>query len=243
MGFWERIKEDLAAERTSRERQEGERAGVRSDVVNRSSDAAAALATSRRAQRRAEKQERDTARSQARQALVRANQDAAEQRLRIDGVLMAVPPVPRTNIGLRIFPDRLEDKYGRVYPLSPETQAEVHTSGGVAGVNKHDWFLMAGARAGKLVDKRNLIVSIEDPAWTLTLQYRADVEGQAREWAARIKLYVRQLNPGTPSTPTEPVGDLLDKLTKLGELRASGVLTEDEFQAQKASLLQSETRR
>jgi len=34
-------------------------------------------------------------------------------------------------------------------------------------------------------------------------------------------------------------GDLLDQLAKLGELKAAGVLTEAEFQAQKARILNS----
>ena len=36
-----------------------------------------------------------------------------------------------------------------------------------------------------------------------------------------------------------PGGDVLDQLTKLGELKAAGVLTEAEFQAQKARILNS----
>jgi hypothetical protein len=36
---------------------------------------------------------------------------------------------------------------------------------------------------------------------------------------------------------SSPAGDVLDQLTKLGELKAAGVLTEAEFQAQKARIL------
>jgi hypothetical protein len=36
-----------------------------------------------------------------------------------------------------------------------------------------------------------------------------------------------------------PGGDVLDQLAKLGELKAAGVLTEAEFQAQKARILNS----
>jgi len=38
---------------------------------------------------------------------------------------------------------------------------------------------------------------------------------------------------------TPPGGDVLDQLAKLGELKAAGVLTEAEFQAQKARILSS----
>ena len=40
-----------------------------------------------------------------------------------------------------------------------------------------------------------------------------------------------------PPTPPAPEADVLAQLEKLGELRASGVLTEAEFESQKARLL------
>jgi hypothetical protein len=43
--------------------------------------------------------------------------------------------------------------------------------------------------------------------------------------------------PAAPAAAPPPVGDLLAQLTQLGELKAAGVLTEAEFQAQKARIL------
>lgn len=43
--------------------------------------------------------------------------------------------------------------------------------------------------------------------------------------------------PPRPPTPAQPRGDALSKLEQLGELRRSGVLTEEEFQRQKRELL------
>ena|SRR5271170_3480938 len=40
-----------------------------------------------------------------------------------------------------------------------------------------------------------------------------------------------------PATAPPPVDDVLAQLTKLGELKAAGVLTEAEFQTQKARIL------
>ncbi|GAA1881392.1 hypothetical protein GCM10009836_73310 [Pseudonocardia ailaonensis] len=40
-----------------------------------------------------------------------------------------------------------------------------------------------------------------------------------------------------PLAAPPPQDDVLDRLTRLGELRAAGVLTEDEFTAQKARIL------
>jgi hypothetical protein len=45
--------------------------------------------------------------------------------------------------------------------------------------------------------------------------------------------------PATPpaAAPAAGGGDVLDQLQKLGDLKAQGILTEEEFQAQKAKLL------
>ena len=43
--------------------------------------------------------------------------------------------------------------------------------------------------------------------------------------------------PPPPPPPADDGPDMLDQLQKLGELRASGVLTEAEFAAQKAKIL------
>ena len=40
-----------------------------------------------------------------------------------------------------------------------------------------------------------------------------------------------------PEPPTAGTADVLEQLTKLGELKAAGVLTEAEFEAQKARIL------
>ncbi|WP_300016668.1 SHOCT domain-containing protein [Pseudonocardia sp.] len=39
------------------------------------------------------------------------------------------------------------------------------------------------------------------------------------------------------ATPPPPADDVLDRLTRLGELRAAGVLTDEEFATQKARIL------
>ncbi|MBV9358578.1 MAG: SHOCT domain-containing protein [Chloroflexi bacterium] len=49
---------------------------------------------------------------------------------------------------------------------------------------------------------------------------------QGEQWAAT-----------TQAAAPVPVDDTLARLSQLGELRASGVLTEDEFEAQKARIL------
>jgi hypothetical protein len=59
---------------------------------------------------------------------------------------------------------------------------------------------------------------------------------QARRWAEQDEPYYEQAPPqAAPTPPAQP--DPLEQLKKLGELKASGVLTEAEFEAQKAKIL------
>ena len=68
---------------------------------------------------------------------------------------------------------------------------------------------------------------------------------QANRWAAQEPPQQEYAAPPPPPPPPLPPaqpaaasqGDMLDALQKLGELKAAGVLTEAEFQAQKARIL------
>jgi hypothetical protein len=70
---------------------------------------------------------------------------------------------------------------------------------------------------------------------------------QAGRWAAQDaeqagpppQQYQEPYREPAPAAPAAGGDDMLDKLQKLGELKASGVLTEEEFAAQKAKLLAS----
>jgi hypothetical protein len=60
-------------------------------------------------------------------------------------------------------------------------------------------------------------------------------------YAEREQAYQQQVAPepvaAAPVAAAPSEGDVLDQLKQLGELHASGVLTDDEFAAQKAKLL------
>jgi hypothetical protein len=58
---------------------------------------------------------------------------------------------------------------------------------------------------------------------------------QADKWAAEDQQDYDQAPPPPPAAAPEP--DKLEQLQKLGELKASGVLTDAEFEAQKAKIL------
>ncbi len=70
---------------------------------------------------------------------------------------------------------------------------------------------------------------------------------QANKWSAQEEEQAapeeqapqeEQAPPPQPAAPAAPTqDDMLDQLQKLGELKASGVLTEEEFAAQKAKIL------
>lgn len=63
---------------------------------------------------------------------------------------------------------------------------------------------------------------------------------QAGRWAAQEQQQQQEYAPEpqyAPPPPPQDTGVDLEKLQQLGELRDSGVLTEEEFQAQKARIL------
>ena len=47
----------------------------------------------------------------------------------------------------------------------------------------------------------------------------------------------RSPGPAAPPPPAAPQADMVEQLRKLGELRDAGILTEEEFAAQKAKIL------
>jgi Short C-terminal domain len=62
---------------------------------------------------------------------------------------------------------------------------------------------------------------------------------QGERWAAQdAPAYQEQAPPPpAPAQPAAPAADPIEQLKELGELHANGVLTDEEFAAQKAKLL------
>lgn len=63
---------------------------------------------------------------------------------------------------------------------------------------------------------------------------------QANKWAAQGQEQEQAAAPPAPAAPAPAApstGDTLAQLKELGELKAAGVLTEAEFEAQKAKIL------
>ncbi len=61
---------------------------------------------------------------------------------------------------------------------------------------------------------------------------------QGQKWAEQdAQQYEQQAPPPPPAAPAAPAASTLDQLKELGELKAAGVLTDAEFEAQKAKIL------
>ncbi len=60
---------------------------------------------------------------------------------------------------------------------------------------------------------------------------------QGQRWAQQEE--AQQAPPAAPAAPAPPAGgeSIIDQLKELGELKEQGILTEEEFAAQKAKLL------
>jgi hypothetical protein len=69
-------------------------------------------------------------------------------------------------------------------------------------------------------------------------QDAADAEAYRQQQAyAQQPAYAQQAPPPQPAAPAQT--DVIGQLQKLGELKAAGILTEEEFAAQKAKILAS----
>jgi hypothetical protein len=63
---------------------------------------------------------------------------------------------------------------------------------------------------------------------------------QGNRWAQQEEAKAQAAEPQAapaPAAPADSTGSMIDQLKELGELKAQGILTEEEFAAQKAKLL------
>ena len=83
--------------------------------------------------------------------------------------------------------------------------------------------------AGTATAVSNRVSRRQANKWSSQEEHQADQQQAAEE---------EQAPPAEPAAPAAPTqDDMLNQLQKLGELKASGVLTEEEFAAQKAKIL------
>lgn len=95
----------------------------------------------------------------------------------------------------------------------------------------------------KKKDKRELFLVIEGQGFSIVQEVPRKREQQARVFVARINGLGRTIVPAAPPAPPAPAAaagtskSIGEQLRELAELRDSGILTDDEFQAQKVRLL------
>lgn len=109
-----------------------------------------------------------------------------------------------------------------------------------------DMFNMSGNIEGT-TSGQVVLDNIESPYAVLDILSPLISEARTKKTIERQSTYVHQMNPGMPGTPYAPPAapppapvpqlDMVEQLKKLGELRDAGILTEEEFAAQKAKLL------
>ncbi len=153
----------------------------------------------------------------------------------------------------------MADKERPVATFAPSIRSiKLYRSGRIEYQKKSGSVIGATARVESSGDKRGLrdtrrvVLRIEGPRVAIAAglpRAAFDVHREAEEFAAIVNEMATRLTAPTPHAepspaPTVPssrsspaTADLLDHLERLGRLRDSGVLTEDEFQAQKAALL------
>ena len=92
--------------------------------------------------------------------------------------------------------------------------------------------------AGTATAVSNRVSRRQGNRWAEKDQQQADAEAAEQQQAAPPKqAYAPPPPPPQPQAPTET--DMLTQLQQLGELKTAGVLTEEEFAAQKAKILGS----
>jgi len=62
---------------------------------------------------------------------------------------------------------------------------------------------------------------------------------QGERWAAQEQQQYEQQQASAPPAPAPGGSSVIDQLKELGELKSQGILTEEEFAAQKAKILGS----
>jgi Short C-terminal domain len=92
--------------------------------------------------------------------------------------------------------------------------------------------------AGTATAVSNRVSRRQGNRWAAKDQQQAEADQQQAEAEAyEQQQAAQQQAPPPPQEPAAPQADMLTQLQQLGELKASGVLTEEEFAAQKARIL------
>lgn len=146
--------------------------------------------------------------------------------------------------GVVIRGDRVEHK-GKSLPLAG-AHATVDSAGEIDKRITATRLVLTGPFAlafRKKKDKRELYLMIEGDGDAFVVEVDPKKGAEARKFAAKLNTAASRATASapTPAPPSEssPSTSVADELKKLAELRDAGVLSPDEFEAQKARLLSS----
>jgi hypothetical protein len=133
-------------------------------------------------------------------------------------------------------------KYKREAVPIEGARASVDTSGAIDKRVTATRLLLTGPFAfglRKKKDDRALFLLIEGGGSAFVVDVDPKKEKKAREFAAKVNAagHVRPVPPAPGAAATSAADDLLAQVKVLGQLHASGVLTDQEFAAKKAELL------
>lgn len=192
--------------------------------------------------------EQKAARQAERLAQYRAAQAAYGQRRDKKAELKAYVKANRAIAsynGVHIYPDRiirLPDMAGGMIGVEPECRpiagvtASTEQDGAVGARSTLTRSAVPGMHGWqKKTDDRQGFVVIDGPDFQWQVKYAPQFDlGGARKFAAAVTTAGRKAVPA-PSATGSP--DSLDQLRRLAELRDAGIVTQEEFEAKKASLL------
>lgn len=106
-----------------------------------------------------------------------------------------------------------------------------------------DMFNLSGSIEGT-TSGQVVLDNIEGPYAVMDLLAPLVSKARSKKMVERQSTYVHNMTPGVPygapppqPAPAAPQDDMVEQLRKLGELRDAGILTEEEFAAQKAKVL------
>lgn len=157
---------------------------------------------------------------------------------------------------IAVYEDRIIDQMGRHLPFGDgPVEATADTAGNIAVTRGRN---LAAKGVGTLLlgpiglfgvgnakerqtDTRELYLLIEGPGWAYTQQFKPELGGPIRQFAQTIQQIARQHVDRRKPEPDEEAkavnGDPITAIRELAALRDDGILTDEEFQIQKARLL------
>jgi hypothetical protein len=151
-----------------------------------------------------------------------------------------------------VFEDRFVAPDGS-YDITADVRASVDSAGNLAATRGRNLFagaaglvllgplgMLAGRAKDHLTDTRELYLLIESPDWIWGANFAPDQGAAVRQLAMAVnQAAARRDGSALPAGVGDPASRL-SLLQQLGDLRASGVLNDEEFEAEKRRILEGD---